>query len=158
MESFADYEIMIIEKEVAKKSYRDIAFLLDRSVEEVKAFVTAFIQDKNIVPFQTTIEQARKARTPVVRINRKKAAVIISRTIEQAQKIKRNRAGEIIYKTKVVDLSKMQEVRIDRKTCIYIKPGQDPQLAKEKYLQRLKDFRSRFVEGEKEKQVANFKP
>ncbi len=35
------------------------------------------------------------------------------------------------------DLSKMQEVVIDGRTRIYIEPGADPELARQRYLARL---------------------
>lgn len=156
---FADYEIMIIEKEVTKKSFRDIAFLLDRPVNEVTAFINQWSQDKNITTLQQQLDEKKKTKAPVVRLPRekkKKDLQVFSRIIIPDQKQKKNRKGEIIFKTRVVDLSRLQEVRIDNKTCIYVKPGQDPVEAKERYLERLRENRSRFVESDS-KQVANFK-
>src|SRR4051812_5944632 len=124
---FADFEIAIIEKEVTKKPFRDIAFLIDRSIEEVTSFINQFLQGKEIVSYQQQLDQKKKDRPPVIRkprpkkqkTEKKKEPVIKSRIIIPDQKQKRNRAGEIIFKTKVVDLSKLQQVKIDTKTWIY---------------------------------------
>lgn len=162
--AFADYEVAIIEKEVTKKPYKDIAFLLDRTVEEVTAFVNQFLHGKDIISLQQLRDQEKKDRPPVIRKPRekkekKKEPVITSRIIIPDQKQKRNRAGEIIYRTREVDLSKLHEVKIDNKTWIYIRPGQDPEEVRKKYLQRLADCKSRFVDNEKTfKEVKKFKP
>lgn len=44
--------------------------------------------------------------------------------------------------TKSPDLSRLKEVIIDHRTRIYIAPDADPELAKEKYLNRLKNKKS----------------
>jgi hypothetical protein len=162
--SFDEFEVNIIEKEITKKSYRDIAFLLDRSVEEVTIFINQWLEGKEITSLQQLRDQAKKDRPPVIRSlkrkkNKKEDPLITSRIILPDQKQKKNRAGELIYKTREVDLSKMHEVKIDRRTWIYIKPGQNEEVVKKKYLQRLADCKSTFIENEKPtKEVKKFKP
>src|SRR5438034_1065961 len=128
---FTEADIMLVEKEVSSKSYKDIAFLLDKSPDDVKSFISTWLPGKNIISFQSLLN-ARPARVRPPREKKKKDPVIISRVIERAQKEKRNRAGEIIFKIKPVDLSLLQSVKVDSKTWIYIKPGEDPVKAKEK--------------------------
>lgn len=145
---------MLIEKEITRKPYRDIAFLLDKSTEEVKAFVSAWIDGKSIIPFEPLHQPAREKKVPAERKPRekkekKKEAKIISRRIEHEQKTRRERSERSVFKTKVVDLSKLHQVRIDQKTCIYIKPGQDPVKAKNNYLNKLKEHKSRMLQNEK---------
>lgn len=43
----------------------------------------------------------------------------------------------VLYKS--IDLSKLQEVVIDVRTKIYIEPGADPEKAKARYLERVRN-------------------
>ena len=79
-----------------------------------------------------------------------KPADFTNSQIEHEQKVKRTRSGAPLFKTKVVDLSRLHEVRIDRKTCIYIKPGECPVEAKYRYIKKLKEHKSRMQFNEEE--------
>jgi hypothetical protein len=163
--SFDDVEIAIIAKELSKKTYSDIAFLIDRSVEEVTAFINQYLEGKDLVSHQQLVNQKKQARPPVTRKPRekkekKKELVIISRIIElPKEKLKKTRAGEIIFRTKVTDYSKMQQVKIDSKTWIFIKAGEDPHEAKQRYFNRLVESKSKMVDsqGGSWSKVSNFK-
>ena len=137
---------MLVEKEVRVKSYADIAFLLDKSSAEVASFINAWLPGKGIISHQMLLDENKKRRPPVVRKPRekkKKDPIITSRIIQADQKQKRTRNGLPIFKTKAVDLSQLVQVKINRKTWIYIKPGEDPEEARAKFLQRLSDYNSR---------------
>lgn len=56
-------------------------------------------------------------------------------TQAEAARMKRQARYEPLHRTLNRDYSQMQAVRIDHRTVIYIKPGQDPEAAKETYLQ-----------------------
>lgn len=152
---FTEADIMLIEKEISQKSYKDIAFLLDRPVEEVIGFCILYAREKGIVTYQQQLDEnrpAKKVREKAEKAPREKKHAgrpakkpepkIISRQIIQEQKVKRDRQGKPIFKTKTVDLSRLHQVRIDHKTCIYIKPGQDPEKVKKTYLKRLQESKS----------------
>lgn len=162
--AFSELDLVIIEREVTKKSYSDIAFLLDRPIEQVSSFITEFLLGKEITSFQQLKDQRKASRAPAARQAREKKAkekkpLVISRKIIPDRNFKLNRAGEKVFTSKVIDLSQLQEVRIDSKTCIYIKPGQDPNEEKNKYLKRLADCKSRYLDQEKStKNVSKFKP
>lgn len=144
MEQFTEADIMLIEKEISSKSYKDIAFLLDKPVEDLKAFLKDWLPGNGLIPFQQ-LQPEKEKRMPAPRKPREKKKPepkIISRQIIQEQKVKRDRQGKPIFQTKTVDLSKLHQVRIDHKTCIYIKPGQDPEKIKKAYLKRLKESKS----------------
>ena len=145
MEQFSDADVMLLEKELTRLSYKQVAFLLDKTVEDVIAFVSEWLPGKDIVPYQAMLDEKASGRPQTVRKPREKKAKIISRQIEQEQRVRRNRMGEVMFKTKVVDYSKMKEVRIDHKTCIYIKPGEDPKKARDDYLTKLRKYKSRLL-------------
>lgn len=153
--NFTEADIMLIEKEISQKSYKDIAFLLDRPIEEVIGFCILYAREKGIVAYQQLLDERRPAKkvreksekaprekSTAGRPSKKPEPKIISRQILQEQKVKRDRQGKPIFQTKAVDLSRMHEVRINPKTCIYIKPGQDPVAATENFLKRLQESKS----------------
>jgi hypothetical protein len=84
---------MIIRKEISRKSYSDIAFLLDRSVEETTTIVNELAKDIGMIPYQQVLDEKRKelkmlrpAKEPKIRKPReqkKKEPVIISRIVEK---------------------------------------------------------------------------
>ncbi|MFL5809209.1 MAG: hypothetical protein ACJ749_06775 [Flavisolibacter sp.] len=148
---FTEADILLLEKEICFKSYKDIAFLLDRPVDELIKFLDGWLPGKGLIPHQLLLNQKVLSRPIRVREKKekKKEPVISSRIILPDQKQRRNRNGEIIYKTRKVDLSSLHSVKIDSKTWIYIKPGQDPVQAKDAYMKKLREHKSRFLEQEK---------
>jgi hypothetical protein len=59
---FAEFEIMVIEKEVSRKSYQDIAFFLDRSVDDVREFIGEWIKNRGIIPYQQVLDVSNSER------------------------------------------------------------------------------------------------
>lgn len=138
--TFTQLDITLMQRELPQKTYADIAFLLDRSVEEVAAFINDYCRDSGLISYQQTLDQKRKTREPKPqqRKEKKKPAKVISRILNtDQQKVNegrvRVRAGQVIYKTKKVDYTQLQTVRIDDKTVIYCKPGETPTDARERY-------------------------
>lgn len=149
MEPFTTADIMLIEKEIGRKPYSDIAFLIDRTKADVAEFVKHWLDGKDVVPYELQLQQKRASRAPVERKPRakkekQKKPVIISRSVPSEAPVKPNegnfrmRRGQPVYNTKAVDLSKLVQVRIDAKTCIFIKPGQDPEEEKARFISNLK--------------------
>ena len=146
---FSEADIMLIEKELTRKSYNDIAFLIDKTAQEVAEFITAYSQAKNLIPFQHLLDQKKSSKPAVFKEpkpKKEKKPIVFSRIIVPDEKQKKNRKGEIIFKSKPIDLSKLKQVKIDNKTWIYIKPDQDPVQARIKYMQRLTEYKSRSME------------
>ena len=146
---FSEADIMLIEKELTRKSYNDIAFLIDKTAQEVAEFITAYSQAKNLIPFQHLLDQKKSSKPAVfkeTKTKKEKKPIVFSRIIVPDEKQKKNRKGEIIFKSKPIDLSKLKQVKIDNKTWIYIKPDQDPVQARIKYMQRLTEYKSRSME------------
>lgn len=141
---FYEFEILMIEKEIRRKSYADIAFLLDRPVEEVSAFINDYLIGKDIVTFQQLLDQRLSERPARIKKpkqprepkpEKKKEKVISSRVIIPDRRPRAESRRR--YKTLEVDYSTLRTVRIDSKTFIYIKDGEDPATAKDKYLASL---------------------
>jgi hypothetical protein len=124
-----DYEIQIINKEVSKRSFVDIAFLLDRPVSEVAAYVSENYKENS---FQAQMDERRPKVERQPR-TKKKNPQILSRRILQDQKTNRDRRNEAKYVTKQIDYSKMKTVRIDDRTYVYAPIDEDPKIAREKY-------------------------
>jgi hypothetical protein len=166
---FAEFEIMVIEKEVSRKSYQDIAFFLDRSVDDVREFIGEWIKNRGIIPYQQVLDESKPVKPPkekkeraprknitaIQREKKEKVKRITSRVIVPDKRPAMNKRG--VYRTRVVDYSQMQTVKIDEKTYIYIKLGEDPAQAKKKYLDNLAPRQFQSSEG-KIVEVKKFKP
>jgi hypothetical protein len=144
MEQFSASDIMLIEKEISRKPYKEIAFLIDKTEPQLRQFLNTWLEGRSIVVYQQTLDLSRRYSAPAEKKVRapkekkKKERKIESRLLTSSAPPNRRR-GEPHFKTKVVDYSKMVRVNIDDKTAIYIKPGQDPKIAKQLFLQRLAD-------------------
>jgi hypothetical protein len=131
---FSTIDVELIEKEVTRKSHADIAFLIDKPVEEVAAFIGDYFKDKGIITFQEVQKKPRE-RMPSKPKEKKKDVIITSRRILKD----RSKRPEPKFQTKKVDYSKMTSVRIDDKTMVYLKPGQTTEQAKAKYKKLMKE-------------------
>jgi hypothetical protein len=63
-------------------------------------------------------------------------ALIAKQNADRRQKNRENEKPKFVQRT--VDYSQLVSVRVDSKTIIYIKPGEDPEIAKKKYIANLK--------------------
>jgi hypothetical protein len=162
---FEEYEIQLIEKNIMRKPYSDIAFLLSRPLEEVSAFINDHIKDRGIITHQQTIDQKKAERTHTEkkpraarpRKKKEKDTKIISRLILQDQKVARAKRFEPAFKTKKIDYSKMKTVRIDDKTIVYAEIHEDPEVVRKKYFSN-KKVRPFLPTGSKNTEVKKFKP
>jgi hypothetical protein len=147
---------IIIKRNLTSLTDDELADLITKPVEMVRTFI-------NIITGDGTIKQSRSQKLEAKEIRRKKKNVerqqrfrnkakkekpVTLKTKRQEtikliadqnrQRIERNALrNQPLFKTRQVDFSQLQTVRIDRKTVIFIKPGQDPELAKSNYLKKL---------------------
>lgn len=140
-------EIRLLQGLVVKASHQDIAAMLGKPIEVIGPAVEKIAKANKLVSFQSKLDS--KAKKQVAAIARKQEKVVkarklktneakvISRVIEQQQEINRRKSREPEYKTKVVDYSQMIAVRLDAKTTIYAKPGDDIEALKRKCLERM---------------------
>jgi hypothetical protein len=145
---FTELDITIIQKELGRKSYEDIAFLIDKTAEEVKVAALMISDSTGIIPYQRILDEKRKDR-PVVAASRKpkvkkpKEPVIISRVITTAVTGTR-RPAEKKWKSKEVDYSKMVTVKIDRRTSVLARKDEDPEEVRRKFFLNQKNYKKEF--------------
>jgi hypothetical protein len=136
---FTSFEIDLIGRELSRKSYSDIAFLIDKEISDVTSLARTHFPD--LIPYQVLLDEKKAARPPVIRKPRppkEKKPKIISRRIVQEQKVQRARRNEPKFATKVVDYSNMKSIRVDDRTYAYPKPGEDPEQCRERVLKLMK--------------------
>ena len=136
--SFTFFETILIRNELTSKSFRQIADLLNRSMEEVAEYATMLAKEEGLILFGSNCKEKNK---PSKVKPENKQAVIISRYIEERQAENRRKSKEPKYETKPFDPSKLVAVKVDEKTIIFIKPGEDPIAARKACLARINRFR-----------------
>jgi|GEM_PF-5792147 len=143
MEPFSPIEIQLIKSSLDTKTDQELADLLDRSVEEVVQIINdltngaASDRSRDVEKYKQE-ELARKkakrsgrqARTvkrdtelEAKQAKRAKDQVIGRAKTEALTSASRTREESRTYKTRQVDYSQMQLLRIDDKTQIYVKKG-----------------------------------
>lgn len=172
--NFSLFEVLMIKDLISNKSDNDIADMLNRPVHEVTGKIHELTGGAN--PYhekqlQKKKEQERRAEVVRLKKDRQQAkkdweskkrtsTSIIAQQNAERQRARRKRE-EPKFATKQIDLSQLIAVRIDHKTTIFIKPGEDPFQAKIKYFDRLREGKSRMLIPEKDPEkwnkVAKFK-
>jgi hypothetical protein len=146
-DQFTTADIMLIEKEMGRKTYTDIAFLLDKEVVDVTTFINALAAERQLITYQQSIDAKRSAVKKVIVKQPKpikkaevkeKEKVMKARNLQEVYKRERDKKEQRrMFKTKKVDYSQMITVRVDSKTVVYTKPGDDPEQVRKKYLDNL---------------------
>ena len=151
MPNFTDIELTTVKNMMLTASIRDIAFILDRSEVEIRLVMKELkeedtitrqdIIDENAVKRQKTAKPAKKVKVESQeqklkreRLAERSAAHRQRMNMEEARRKEKLAARLPAFKTKVVDYSIMRSVKIDRKTTIILKPGEDKEKAIAKYL------------------------
>lgn len=160
---FSEMEQSIIKNMMLRKSYKDIAQLLEYDVRDLKRFISAEIEGTDITTWQMKLDErkpvkrARPAREPAseterLRIDQRKADDLKKELKLAAYRIRINNESERkqlrrqpAYKNVVRDYSKMKLVRIDEKTFIYVKPGDDIEAARERYKLQVEKSKAAFI-------------
>lgn len=88
------------------------------------------------VPKAKTVRVPKKQIEKTYREQRLEQKAIKVR-MEQDAAQRRARRNQEVYRTRQVDLTGMQSVRIDHKTWIYVKPGDDIEALKRKYTRHI---------------------
>lgn len=144
--SFSVFEVRLLKSLLSKKSDEEIALMLERPVHDVSAKIHELTG--GISPFQEKLQQKKKQqerREEIVRQKKQqqqakkvveKKRTVSSRIIshQTADRVQaRKRRDEPQFKTKAVDYSQLVAVRIDHRTVVFAKPGEDPDKVREKY-------------------------
>lgn len=160
MVDFDYIEIQMMQTMLASKPVEYIADIIEKPVHLVREKINELTGGGTIRKCfdQMQKKKALKKKTDQLnkktfkeqdRIAKKKASgAIVSELMK-----KREERNKPKYKTRSVDYSQMISVRVDHKTVIMIRPGQDPLVEKDKFLNKHKDI----VVEKQWKQVAKFK-
>lgn len=79
-------------------------------------------------------EEKKKVGRP--RTKDPKEKKVYGYTQDEAARIARRKRHEPLFQTKTVDYSNLRTVRIDDRTVVYAKPGEDPDDVRERYLKQ----------------------
>jgi len=156
---FSEMDQSVIRNMMASKSAKDIARMVDSNAGDVAAFIKTAVDGTSILTYQMRLDAKKMAKPaksakPAKKKSKKLSDAALLK-IEQAKKekeqnykIKMASHKEALaardakayqrrppsYKTIVVDYTKLQTVRIDRKTVIYAKPGENIEALKKRFL------------------------
>jgi hypothetical protein len=137
--NFTFFETVLIKNELPNKSFKDIASILNRSLEDVAEYATEVAKSEGITPYGGN--PSREKNKPLMVKPENKQAIIISRHIEERQVENRRKSREPQYQTKPFNPSELVAVKVDEKTIIYIKASDDATEARKKCLERLNRFK-----------------
>ena len=170
---FSLAELRIMQYLAPRKSYEDIADILGRDLTYIRAYLQHFVRDNKIVAYQQRIDEKQKlkekekewkqlskrkaeADAETVRA-RKKELHRIHRAREAEISLKRNRTQHS-FANRNQDYSLMVSVRIDSRTIVFAKRGEDHELVKRKYLQNLESYAAPVSPASKNVHISKFKP
>jgi hypothetical protein len=138
---------------MSKKSVKDIASIVDKPEQQVLGII------KEQTPILGKLSLTDRLHNAQIKKDLKKKN---SQRFKDQDKTSKRMRDAIIkkpetskYQTKEVNLKEMICVRIDAKTCIFIRPGQDPEKEKQKFMNQHKRFE--IVPDRPWKKVSNFK-
>lgn len=150
MEPFSYLDIQIIKASLATKTDEQLAFITERSVEDVHAFINeltggeAIKRNEDVIAYQAARGRESKQREKLVKdIVKEEAKVKRERKARELQERMnmnerrnveaRRREESKTFKTRKINMSELQSVRIDRKTIVFVKPGTDINWVKKMY-------------------------
>jgi len=133
----------MIQGMIRKKSYVEIASIMERPEALIKEYILRFTEDKNIITRQNTLDQKIKNRSnSKAQTDRSMAIKLEMKKIKAARDIKNyerpKKIIEPLFITRHVDNAKMIWVRVDSKTVLQVPLGSDVDKIKENYKLRTK--------------------
>jgi len=166
---FSFMEILVIQMNVTKMAAEDIAQLIRKPIAPVAEYIELFARKHNVITFKEKVlakEQKKnekaKARQQQLQLKNiksrqeKPVRISVSKANETFQRKIREEKEK--YQTKSVDYSKMIAIRIDDKTVVYAKPGEDIEEVRKKALQRMWDRKMILQNPKNYVEVKKFKP
>lgn len=152
--SFSQFEMVLIQQQLISCTDEEIALMIDRPVELVRNKINQLtgggtikksysqrIQEKQKAAEQKKVKKQRVVKLKKVQKKQEKP-VTVWREIEQRKLERKKQLEAQTLPTRHIDHESLISVRIDNKTTIYIKPGEDAALAKEKFLLRVQQSRN----------------
>ena len=147
---FSKIEKQLVKAALDTKTDEQLAFILERPVEEVTEYINSITdgqaaeRNKAVLVRQKEIVHLSKEKKKVIREilkeeatskrNRKKQEEIKRRNREEALAVARQRRKEEgVVKSRNINFSELQSVRLDAKTHVLVKPGTDIEWIKKIY-------------------------
>lgn len=130
--NFSSIELVIIRQQLHKLTDEAIAEMLNKPLEQVKMVINKITNGGKI-----KLSKSQSIEKVKIEKNKKALRKKNKRSVEVIRTAALSKRKEPLYETKPVNYAEMKTVRIDCKTVIYIKPGEDPASAKRKYLDRI---------------------
>jgi hypothetical protein len=178
--NFSSIEVRLIRSLISCRSDEDIAMILEKPVQDVAAKIHELTG--GVGPYQAKLNKKKNKVEKKKREHKKEVVVrqqkrsegkakkefesnkskeirkLIAR--QNAERQARNRERDKpLFKMNKVDYTKLIAVRIDYKTVIYAKPGEDIAEVKKRYNDRLNEAKAKVAPKEKAyKEVKKFKP
>jgi hypothetical protein len=143
--SLSIVEKRIIQNQLRRKPYEDIAELLDKPVSLVMNYAKEYSTGKNIVPLTEQLAKKKRAKQ-LENVNRElqdksqrqlERKLARTRSKDVGSALKRQREERAVLPTKAIDYSQMRAVKIDNKTTIYVRKGDDVDVAIIRYRRSL---------------------
>lgn len=149
--SFVD--LRIIQSLIKKKSFLEIAEIIERPVEEIFTYVEQYIKGKNIKTYQQVLDdkasaKAKKFLSKLSSASKAKANKIRVQEMSRLHKLHENEVAqkrkkpEKTFATRAENYALKILLRINNKTSIYINPGDDPEAARKKYLRLISPIKA----------------
>lgn len=132
----SNIEIQVIQMMLEKHPAGHIANIISQPISVVKSTISELIEGTGRKTFAQKQQEAELKKLNDKRFKeqekqeerRRKSAALF----EHEMKNKRDNSPQ--FQTRTVDYSQLRTIRIDAKTYIFIKPGEDPKQAKEKFM------------------------
>ena len=126
---FTFFEIVLIRNEIGLKSFQEIADILEKPLNDVKEIAVGMALKEGIVTYQSVLDKKKKETKKVTSAVKER----------HSESVKKQKGPQ--YETKPFDPTKLVAVKVDDKTIIFIKPGEDATAARMACLERLKKFK-----------------
>lgn len=155
----------VIQTLLRKKSFADIADIIDKPLLFVQDYILEYLEGKNIETYQQKLtnkilgkkkkqqqEKSNKSREDDLKKHKKKTIL----AQEHEMQNNRRRRNEPVFATKQTDYSQKKLIRIDARTSVYVDPNTDVAEFRRNYIERMNKPKP---EPEKKyKEVKKFKP
>lgn len=127
---FTQFQMVLIHQNFKKLTDEEIATIINIPIHLVHEKINHITNGGTIQKSKTQkLLQKQKVKS-----KQETKKIITHQRVQMSERRKQMEAPK--FKTPQIDYSKMISVRIDHKTTIYIKPGQNPEEEKIKYLKQ----------------------
>lgn len=129
-------DIRLVQQLCSKKSDTEIAEFMDKPVTYVQQILSLYAPDQKLrVNAGKSLKVTKKEMAANKKKEKEQQRLAIA-THKQEARRKKELEKMPKFSTKAIDYSQMTSIKIDAKTTIYAKPGEDTDEVKKRYLSR----------------------